>query len=256
MTTLAYAVSDSTTMVRRVLRHTRRNPAVLIISVLVPLMMLLLFTYAFGGALNTGGIKYIDYVVPGIIILGVAYSVQATALSVYADVSEGIIDRFRTMSIARSAVLLGHVIGSTLRSLVGLAVVVVLALPLGFHPTASPIEWLAALGVVTLMLVAFAWLGTAFGLAAKTATGVGSLALIVTLLPFLSGAFAPTDTMPGWLQAFTANEPMTQILDVLRGLLIGGPVGSHGWIAVAWCVGVGLVGYVWAQTVFNRRAPR
>jgi ABC-2 type transport system permease protein len=256
MTTLGNALSDSTTMVRRVLRHTRRNPAALIISAVVPLLMLLLFTYAFGGALKTGGVKYVNFVVPGIIILGVAYSVQATALSVYADVSEGIIDRFRTMAIARSAVLIGHVIGSTLRSLVGLGIVVAVALTIGFQPTASPLEWVATFGIVTLMLVAFAWLGTAFGLAAKTATGVGSLALIVTLLPFLSGAFAPTDKTPGWLQAFTTNEPMTQVVDVLRGLLIGGPVGDHGWIAVVWCAGVGLVGYVWALSVFNRRAPR
>lgn len=256
MSTLGYALTDSATMVRRVLRHTKRNPAALIISFLLPLIMLLLFTYAFGGALNTGGVKYLNYVVPGILILGVAYSVQATALSVHADVSEGIVDRFRTMAVARSAVLIGHVIGSTLRTLAGLAVVVIVALTIGFRPTANPLEWLATFGIVTLMLVAFAWLGTAFGLAAQTPTGVGSLSLVVTLLPFLSGAFAPTNTMPGWLQMFTANQPMTHVIETLRGLLLGGPIGNHGWLAVTWCVGIALVGYVWAQAVFNRRAPR
>jgi ABC-2 type transport system permease protein len=256
MSALTSALTDSTTMVRRVLRHTKRNPAALIISFLLPLIMLLLFNYAFGGALNTRGVKYVNFVVPGILILGVAYSVQATALSVYADVSEGIIDRFRTMAIARSAVLIGHVIGSTLRTLAGLAVVVVVALTIGFRPTANPFEWLAALGIVTLMLFAFAWLGTAFGLAARTATGVGSLALVVTLLPFLSGAFAPTDTMPGWLQVFTANQPMTHVIETLRGLLLGSPIGDHGWLAVAWCLGIAVGGYVWARAAFNRRIPR
>ncbi len=256
MSSLAYALTDSTTMVRRVLRHTMRNPAALIISFLLPLIMLLLFNYAFGGALNTGGVKYLDFVVPGVLILGVAYAVQATALSVNADVSEGIIDRFRTMAIARSAVLIGHVIGSTLRSLVGLVIVVLVAIVIGFRPTANLLHWLAALGIVALMLLAFAWLGTAFGLAAKTPTGAASMSVIVTLLPFLSGAFAPTNTMPGWLQVFTANQPMSQVIETLRGLLLGGPVGSHGWLAVAWCIGIALVGYIWAQAAFNRRAAR
>jgi ABC-2 type transport system permease protein len=256
MSTLAFALTDSATMVRRVLRHTKRNPAALIISFVLPLIMLLLFNYAFGGALNTGSVAYLNYVVPGILILGAAYSVQATALSVHADVSEGIVDRFRTMAVARSAVLIGHVIGSTLRTLAGLTVVVLVALTIGFRPTATPLEWLATLGIVALMLVAFAWLGTAFGLAAQTPTGVGSLSLVVTLLPFLSGAFAPTNTMPGWLQVFTANQPMTHVIETLRGLLLGSPIGNHGWLAVTWCLGIALVGYVWAQTVFNRRAPR
>jgi len=218
--------------------------------------MLLLFNYAFGGALNTGGVRYINFVVPGVLILGVAYAVQATALSVNADVSEGIIDRFRTMAIARSAVLIGHVIGSTLRSLVGLMVVVLAALAIGFRPAASPLQWLAALGMLALMLFAFAWLGTAFGLAASTPTGAGSMSVIVTLLPFLSGAFAPTSTMPGWLQVFTANQPMSEVIQALRGLLLGGPVGNHGWLAVAWCAGIALAGYLWAQSAFNRRAAR
>jgi ABC-2 type transport system permease protein len=256
MSALSYALTDSTTMVRRVLRHTMRNPAALIISFLLPLIMLLLFNYAFGGALHTGGVRYLNFVVPGVLILGVAYAVQATALSVNADASEGIIDRFRTMAIARSAVLIGHVIGSTLRSLAGLVIVVLVALAIGFRPTANPLQWLATLGIVALMLFAFAWLGTAFGLAAKTPTGAGSMSVIVTLLPFLSGAFVPTNTMPGWLQVFTANQPMSPVIQTLRGLLLGGPVGNHGWLAVVWCAGIALAGYVWAQTALSRRAAR
>lgn len=256
MSAFAYSLADSRTMVRRVLHHTGPNPAALIISFLVPLLMLLLFTYAFGGAVDTGGVMYLNYVVPGILILGVAYSVQATALSVHADVSEGIIDRFRTMAIARSAVLIGHVIGSTLSTLAGLVVLVLVALGIGFRPTANVVEWLAALGMLAVALFAFAWLGTALGLAAKTSTGVGSLSLLVTLLPFLSGAFVPTGTMPGWLQVFTANQPMTQVIETVRGLLQGSRIGNHGWLALAWCVAITLAGYGWAQIAFNRRAPR
>jgi ABC-2 type transport system permease protein len=256
MSSLAFALTDSATMVRRVLRHTMRNPAALIISFLLPLIMLLLFNYAFGGALNTGGVKYLNFVVPGVLILGVAYAVQATALSVQADVSEGIIDRFRTMAIARSAVLIGHVAGSTLRSLAGLVIVVLAALAIGFRPTASPLEWLAAFGIVTFVLLAFGWLGTAFGMAAKTPTGAGGMSVIVTLLPFLSGAFVPTGTMPGWLQVFTANQPMTEVVVSLRGLLLGAPVGDHGWLCAGWCAGIALAGYLWAQSSLNRRAAR
>ncbi len=253
MITLAYALTDSTTMVRRVLRHTMRNPAALIISFLLPLIMLLLFNYAFGGALRTGGVRYLNFVVPGVLILGAAYAVQATALSVNADVSEGIVDRFRTMAIARSAVMIGHVVGSTLRSLAGLIIVVLAALAVGFRSAANPLQWLAALGVLALMLTAFAWLGTAFGLAAKTPNGAASLAVVVTLLPFLSSAFAPTSTMPGWLQVFTANQPMSQVISTLRGLLLGGTVGNHAWLAVAWCAGIAVVGYLWAQAAYRRR---
>lgn len=256
MSTFAYAVADTSTMLRRVLRHTTRNPSTLIMSFILPLVMLLLFNYAFGGALNTGGVRYLNYVVPGILMMGVAYSVQATALAVNTDVSEGIVDRFRTMAIARSSVLAGHVVGSMLRTMVGLGIVVVVALAIGFRPTANPLKWLTVIGIVTLLLLAFGWLATAFGLAAKTPTGAGSLSAIVTLLPFLSGAFAPTDMMPGWLQVFTANQPMTQVIDTVRGLLIGRSVGNHWWIAIAWCLGIALAGFLWAQALFTRRTPR
>lgn len=256
MTTLAYAVADSATMLRRVLRHTARNPAVVIMSFVLPLVMLLLFNYAFGGAVHAGDTSYIDYVVPGVLMMGVVYSVQATALAVNTDVSDGIVDRFRTMPIARTAVLVGHVVGSTLRTLVGLALVIVVALAIGFRPTAGPLGWIAAVALVSLLLFALAWIGTAFGLASDTPTGAGSLSAIVSLLPFLSGAFVPTDTMPGWLRVFAANQPLTQVIAALRGLLLGGPIGDHAWLAVAWCVGIAIAGYIWARTLFGRRAAQ
>jgi len=256
MTTLAHSFADSTTMLRRVLRHTTRNPSTLVMSVLLPGVLLLLLDFGFGGAIRTGTGRYVDYLMPGIIMMAASYSVSATAVAVATDSSEGIIDRFRTMSIARSAVLTGHVVGSVLRSMFGTALVVLVALAIGFRPTTDPARWLAAVGLVALLLFAIAWLATAIGLATGNATGAASLAAIFQILPFLSGAFAPTETMPGWLQAFTANQPMTHIVATLRGLLTDTPVGNHGWLALAWCVATALAGYGWARSAYERRTRR
>ncbi|MBF6332813.1 ABC transporter permease [Nocardia transvalensis] len=254
MSSVASAVVDSSTMVRRELRHTSRNPGQLLLAMVVPLIMLLLFNYAFGGALDTRGIRYIDFVVPGIILMAVSYAAQGTAIAVNTDMTEGIIDRFRTMAIARSSVLIGHVVGSTLRQLIGVAIVVVVALAIGFRPTANVVEWVAAIGLVALALFAVAWLSTAFGLLAKNPAGASSMTFPLALLPFLSGAFAPTDSMPGWLRAFAANQPMTQVIEALRSLLLGGPMGNHAWLAIIWCCGIALVGAVWAGRIFSRQS--
>lgn len=253
MSAITYAIDDLQTMVGRVLKHTTRNPSTLIMTILLPLIVLLLFNYGFGGALNTGGVKYIDYVVPGIILMGAGYSASATAVAVSTDMSEGIIDRFRTMAISRASVLSGHVIGSTLRTFTGIALVVVIALTIGFRPTTDPVRWLAAIALVVLMLYAVAWLATGIGLFAGNASGAASMASLLSMLPFLSGAFVPTSTMPGWLQVFTANQPMTHIEDTLRGLLMGAAVGNHGWISVLWLAGITLVGYLWSRSLFNRK---
>lgn len=256
MTTLAIALHDSSTMLRRVLRHTTRNPSTLIMSVLLPGVLLLLLDFGFGGAVKAGSGRYVDYLVPGILLMSAAYSVSATSVAVATDCSQGIIDRFRTMAIARSSVLTGHVIGSVLRSLLGIALVVVLAFAVGFRPAADPPAWLAVAGLVTLMLFAVAWLATAIGLATGTAAGAASLAAIFQILPFLSGAFVPTHTMPGWLQVFTANQPMTPIVSALRALLNGTPVGRNGWIAVVWCTGLALLGYLLARRAYAKRSAR
>ena len=250
--TMTHALRDSATMVRRVMRHTTRNPTTLVMAIVLPSALLLLLDFGFGGAIATGG-RYVDYLVPGIIIMGATYSASATAVAVATDSSAGIIARFRTMAIARSAVLSGHVVGSTLRALLGTALVVVLALAIGFRPTAGPAGWLAATGLVTLMLFAIAWLATAIGLFTGNATAAASLAGLLQLLPFLSGAFVPTETMPGWLQAFTANQPTTHIVAAVRGWFLGAPVGDHGWIAVAWCTGIALAGFLWARRAYTSR---
>ncbi|MEY9855898.1 ABC-2 type transport system permease protein [Catenulispora sp. GAS73] len=253
MSALNYAFTDVRTQTGRVLKHTARNPSTLIMTILLPLIVLLLFNYGFGGALNTHGVKYIDYVVPGIILMGAGYSASATATAVNSDMSEGIIDRFRTMAVHRSSVLSGHVIGSTLRTFTGIALVVVIALPIGFRPTSNPLRWLAAVGIILLMLYAVAWLSAAIGLGAPNASGAASTASLLSMLPFLSGAFVPTSTMPGWLQAFTSNQPMTHIEDTLRGLMMDTPVGDHAWISLVWLAGIALVGYLWSRSLFNKK---
>jgi ABC-2 type transport system permease protein len=255
MSTLAYAFTDSSTMLRRVLRHTARNPSTLIMAILLPTVLLLLLNYGFGGAIDTGG-GYLAFLIPGIILMGAGYSVSATAVAVATDSSAGIIDRFRTMAISRSAVLTGHVIGSVLRTMLGTALVVLIAMAIGFRPTTNPLHWLAVIGLVALMLFAVAWIAAAIGLATGSASGAASLAAIFQILPFLSGAFVPTGTMPGWLQAFAVNQPMTPIVSTLRGLLTDTPVGNHGWIAVAWCTGAAVAGCMWARSVYNRRSRR
>lgn len=255
MSSLTFALTDSSTMLRRVLRHTARNPSTLVMAIVLPTVILLLLNYAFGGAIHTGG-AYINYLVPGIVLMGASYSASATAVAVATDSSQGIIDRFRTMAIARSSVLTGHVVGSVLRAMLGLALVVLVALAIGYRPAATPVHWLAVIGLVALMLLAIAWIATAMGLATGSAAGAASLAAILQILPFMSGAFVPTNTMPGWLQAFTANQPMTHIVAALRALLANTQAGNQGWIAIIWFAGLATAGYLWARAAFDRQAHR
>jgi ABC-2 type transport system permease protein len=253
MSTLTYPARDSSVMLRRILRHSVRNPTTIITAFAMPVLSLLLFTYAFGGAMNTHGIKYIDYVVPGIILLSAVSSASTVAVAVSSDMKEGIIDRFRTMSIARSSVLVGHVLGATIRTTVAITILTLVGLAAGFRPNATPVEWLAVVGIVVLLLFAVSWLSTALGLAARNPEAAASSTILLILLPYLSSAFVPTDTMPGWLQAFTAHQPMTPIGQTIRGLLTGTPVGDNALVAVAWCVAIALLGYLWAQSAFRRR---
>lgn len=256
MSAMTYALSDSATMVRRVLKHTRRNPSTLLMSITLPLILLFLMNYAFGGSLDVGGGHYIDYLIPGIILMGAGYSCSATAVAVATDMGEGVIDRFRTLAISRGSVLTGHVVGNTLRTAVGVVAVVLAGLGMGFRPHGGAVHWLVALGLVAFTLLAVSWLATGIGLAAPNTSSAASTASLVSLLPFLSGAFAPIDTMPGWLKAFSANEPMTHIIDALRALLGGTPVGDHLWLSLVWCAGISVFGYGWAKSTFGKRTVR
>jgi len=251
-------MSDAVTMVRRNFRHTLRNPGAMIMTIGLPVVLLLLFVGVFGGALNAGfgpaarhG-DYIDYLVAGILLMTVGYGSTTTALAVNRDMTEGIIARFRTMAISRASVLTGHVVGSTVRTLVGAGLVVGVAMLLGLRLAGNPVRWLAAAGLLALTTLALTWLGVAVGLAAKTAEGTAGFTLVVQILPFLSSAFVPPESMSGPVRWFSAHEPFTPITDALRGLLLGTPVGDRGLIAIAWCAGLALAGYLWARALFRR----
>ena len=262
MSTLSYATSDSATMLRRNLRHTLRYPVTMMMSLGVPVLLLLLFVGVFGGALSAGlrgaahGGSYVDYVVPGILLMTVGYGSSTTALAVNKDMTEGIIARFRTMAIFRASVLTGHVVAAVARTMVSIGLVIGVALLLGFRPAAGLAGWLAAIGVITLLVLALTWPAVAIGLLAKSPEGTSSFTLIVQVLPFVSSAFVPPDSMSGAVRWFAENEPFTPIIDTLRGLLMGTPIGSSAMIAVAWCVGLALAGYLGAQALFNRDPVR
>jgi ABC-2 type transport system permease protein len=263
MTSLTYTVTDSATMLRRNLKHQLRYPSLTLMLAGFPIVFLLLFVYVFGGQLGSGlggsGVPhgdrsaYLTYVVPGILTITVASAALGTAISVATDMTQGIIDRFRTMSIARAAVLTGHVVGSLLQTLVVLVLVVGVALAIGFRPTASPLAWLATAGVLLLFAFALIWLSAALGLAAKSVETASNTPMFLTLLPFLSSGFVPTDTMPAGLRQFAEYQPFTPVTQTIRGLLTDSPVGTHGIVAVAWSVGIALASYLWAVRLYDRR---
>jgi ABC-2 type transport system permease protein len=259
MTTLTFAVQDSATMTRRSLRHVLRYPVTLVVSVAVPVLLLLLFVGVFGAlksSLGAGHGSYIDYVMPGIIVMTAAYGGSVTAQSVNRDSTEGIIARFRTMAISPVSVLNGYVVSALVRTLVSAALVIGISIGLGFRPTADAGRWLAAAGVIVLLVLALTWLAVPFGLAAKTAEGLTGFILIVQLLPFISSAFVPPGLMSGFVRWFAEHEPFTPVIDTIRGLLTGGPIGSSALAAILWCAGLALVGYLWSRVLLRRDLNR
>lgn len=260
MSTMSYAIQDSATMLRRNLRHAQRYPTVLAFAIAVPLVFLLLFVYVFGATLGAGlpggsGDRgaYLDYVTPGILLITVAAAPGGAAISVAMDMSEGIINRFRTMGIARVSVLTGHVLGNLIQTMIALVVVTAVALVLGFAPTASPLDAIAAIALLGLVSFALIWLGVAMGLFAKGVETASNLPLPLTMLPFFGSGFVPTETMPAGLRWFAENQPFTPIMDTLRGLLTGTPTdASAGVLAVAWSIAIALAGYLWAKHLFDR----
>jgi len=255
MTNLSFALRDSATMLRRDVRHSLRNLKMTVSGLLTPTITLLLFVYVFGGALGAhlGNGAYINYVAPAIIIMTVGSGCATTAVNLVMDMNEGIINRFRTMAISRASVLTGQVIGSLIRTLISIALVIGVALLAGFRPTTSPLAWLAALGLVALFTFALTWMAVAFGLIGKTPAGANSLSLIFQLLAFTSSALVSPDSMPATVRWFAEYQPFTPAIDTLRGLLLGTPIsGNSVVLAVAWCIGLILVGYFWARAVYNR----
>ena len=261
MTNLSYALRDSAAMLRRDFQHSLRNHSI-VFSLLLPIIMLLLFNYFFGGAVGAGlggvarGGAYINYLAPGIVIMTVGTGCAATALNLCLDMSEGIITRFRTMAIFRASVLLGQVLGSLIRTLSSVGLIIGIALLMGFRPTTNPAAWIAALGLIALVTLAITWMGTVFGLVGKTPAGANSLSLIFQLLAYTSSAFVSTASMPAGVRWFAQYQPFTPVIDTLRGLLLGTPIGNSAILAVAWCAGLTLIGYLWAQAVYNRNPVR
>ncbi|SCG62774.1 ABC transporter permease [Micromonospora inositola] len=263
MTTLSHAVRDSSTMLRRNLRHMRRYPSMTLMLAGLPVVFLLLFVYVFGGTLGNGlggpsggRAAYLTYVVPGILLMGVAGAATGTAVSVATDMTEGIISRFRTMAIARASVLTGHVVGSLIQTMLSLVVVVGVALLVGFRSDADPLAWLATAGVLAMTAFALTWLAVALGLVSESVETASNLPMPLTLLPFLGSGFVPTESMPAGLRQFAEYQPFTPIIETLRALLTGGPVGSNAIVATAWCAGIALVSYLWARRLYARRTVR
>src|SRR5205807_7760468 len=257
MTNLSFALRDSATMLRRDARHSLRNLSMTVSGLLTPTITLLLFVYVFGGAIGAGlgNGAYINYVAPAIIIMTVGSRCATTAVNLVMDMNEGIITRFRTMAISRASVLTGQVLGSLIRTLISIALVIGVALLAGFRPTTSPLAWLAALGLVALFTFALTWMAVVFGLIGKTPAGANSLSLIFQLiLPFTSSAFVRPDSMSVGIRWFAEYQPFTPVIDTLRGLLLGTPIGNSAVFAVAWCVVLALVGYLWARAVYNRNS--
>jgi len=245
--------SNSAVMLRRNFKHIARNPTTVFNAVLMPVVVMLMFVYMLGDAFSVG-VDYVDYATPGLMLLAVCYGLGSVATSVNSDMTKGIINRFKVMDVSRSAVLNGHVAASVLTNLLAIAALVGVAFLLGFRPSAGPLEWLGVVGVVVLLGLAAGWFTVALGLAAKSPETAGMAAVPLVLLPFFSSAIVPAEKMGQGLRQFAEYQPFTPIIETLRGLLDGTPHTGDVIAALAWCVGIGLVGYLWARSTFTKRA--
>ncbi|MFI8826853.1 ABC transporter permease [Streptomyces sp. NPDC053431] len=260
MSSLSLAVRDSATMLRRNLLHARRYPSLTLNLLLTPIMLLLLFVYIFGDTMSAGigggdRSDYIAYLVPGLLLMTIGSTTIGTAVSVANDMSEGIIARFRTMAIHRGSVLVGHVVGSVLQSVASVVLVGAVGVAIGFRSTdATALEWLAAFGLLVLFALALTWIAVGMGLISPNAEAASNNAMPLIFLPLISSAFVPVDAMPGWFQPIAEYQPFTPAIETLRGLLLGTEIGDNGWIAVAWCLGLAVLGYFWATARFNSDA--
>ncbi|TDC82611.1 ABC transporter permease [Actinomadura sp. 7K507] len=261
MTTLTHAAVDSATMLRRNLRHALRYPSMSLSTMMVPIFIMLLFVGVFGNALGEGvggpaNGDYINYVAPGIILMAVASGCLTTSVSVCTDMTEGIVDRFRTMAIARASLLTGHVVGSMIQTVISTAAVIGVAVAMGFRTTGSLLDWLAAIGLLVLLTFALTWMAVLLGLLANTPEGASNSPMIIQFLPFVGSAIVPPESMPAGVRWFAEYQPFTPIIETLRGLLVGTPSGQDAVVSVAWCAGLAAVGYTFSKVLFNRKAPR
>ncbi|GAA1603708.1 multidrug efflux ABC transporter permease LieB [Kribbella hippodromi] len=242
-------------MIDRSVRLARRNVDTLFASILLPLLMMALFVYVFGGAINTGT-EYVNYVVPGILLLTTGYGAASTAMVVADDMNTGMIDRLRSLPIRSFAVLTGHVVASVARNAASTAIVILASLAMGFRPGGGVIDWVAAIGLLLLYVVALSWLAAGLGVIAKTVESASTLSFFMLFLPYLSSAFVPPDSMPKWLQPISEHQPITPVIETVRSLLTGTPMGNNGRTALAWCCGLLLFSVLLATALYRRRTSR
>ena len=245
-------MSDALTMSGRCLRLSRRNPEALLTSLMLPVMLLLLFVYLFGGAIETGT-RYVTYVVPGLLLLCAGYGASITSVSVANDMTGGIIDRLRSLDVGGAAFLAGHVTASVARNAASTTLVLAVGLLIGFRPHADALEWVAAAGVLLAFVLALSWLAAVIGLLARSPEGANAFTFFVMFLPYPSSAFVPVATMPSWIQGFAEHQPVTPVIETIRSLLLGTPAGSSPWQALAWCAALLTVSITLAGVLFRRR---
>ncbi|NCT90413.1 ABC transporter permease [Cellulomonas sp. APG4] len=248
-----HLVADTATLTARTLRHVTRSPDTVITTAITPVALMLMFVYVFGGAIDTGPERYIDYMLPGILLITIASGISYTAFRLFQDVQGGMFERFQSMPIARSGVLWAHVLTSLAANLVSLVLVMGIALLMGFRTGAGVLAWLAVVGLLVLFTLALTWVAVIPGLTATSVEGASGFSYPLIFLPFVSSAFVPTETMPGPVRWFAENQPVTSIVDTIRGLFAGRPVDGEVGLALAWCVGILVVAYVWATATYRRK---
>jgi len=245
--------ADTSVLLGRSLRHIGRSPDTIITTVLTPLALMLLFVYVFGGAIASGTDNYVNYVLPGIMLIAIASGIAYTAVRLFTDVTSGLFERFHSMPIARSSVLWAHVVTSLVANLISVVIILVLGFVMGFRTSATPLAWLAIFGILTLFTLALTWIAIIAGLAAKTVDGASGFSYPLIFLPFISSAFVPTETMPGPVRVFAENQPVTSIVNTIQDLFAQRAVGTDIWIALAWCAVILIVAYAFAMVRYRRR---
>ena len=245
--------ADTAVLTGRSMRHITRSLDTIITTAITPIALMLLFVYVFGGAIQTGTDNYVNYLLPGILLIAVASGIAYTAFRLFGDLQSGIFERFHSMPIARSSVLWAHVLTSLVANGITLVIIVGVALLMGFRTSASLLAWLAVAGILALFTLALTWLAVIAGLTAKTVDGASGFSYVLIFLPFISSAFVPTDTMPGPIRLFAENQPVTSIVNTIQDLFAGQPVGNDIWFALAWCVGILVAAYVIAMAAYKRK---
>ncbi|MCG5444556.1 ABC transporter permease [Micromonospora sp. NIE79] len=246
-------LGDTTVLLGRSLRHIARSPDTIITTAVMPIAFMLLFVYVFGGAIETGSDSYVNYLLPGILLITIASGISYTAFRLFLDMQGGIFERFQSMPIARSAVLWAHVLTSLVANLVSLVVVVLVALLMGFRTGTSVLGWLAVAGILVLFTLALTWIAIIPGLTAQSVDGASAFSYPLVFLPFVSSAFVPTASMPGPVRAFAEHQPVTAIVNAIRDLFAQEPVGSGLWTALVWCAGILVVAYLFANLTYRRK---